>query len=120
MLYYRFIDLLGDPAECSVPDEDGRVLFTTREIRIYCGGKEVTDRLGKNIAFYLMRYGEWIERDDHDQAIMQDGKVVGMRFIYDMDRHTANSRHTCTGIAHKTQLSPEYGYEQILSRVARA
>lgn len=76
------IDFLGDPAECSAPDEDGYVPFTICETRIYCASKEVTDSLGKRIAFYLMRYGEWIERDDHDCAIMQDGKLVGMRFIY--------------------------------------
>jgi hypothetical protein len=74
------IDFLGDPADCSVPDTNGEVRFTIRDIRISCGGKEVMDDPGKTIAFYLMRYGEWIEQEN--TALMQDGKVVGMRYVY--------------------------------------
>lgn len=74
------IDFLGDPAECSVPYTNGEVRFTIRDIRISCRGEEVTDAPGKTIAFYLMRYGEWIEQEN--TALMQDGKVVGIRFVY--------------------------------------
>ncbi|MDQ0996085.1 hypothetical protein QFZ34_001262 [Phyllobacterium ifriqiyense] len=74
------IDFLADPAECSTPDANGEVQFTVREIRMSCAGKGVTDEAGKNIAFYLMRYGEWVEQEN--TAIFQDGKVVGMRFTY--------------------------------------
>lgn len=79
-LHDLHIDFLGDPAECSVPDTNGEVQFTIRDIRISCGGEEVTDNLGKTIAFYLMRYGEWIEQEN--TALMQDGKVVGVHFVY--------------------------------------
>jgi len=41
------IDFLGDPAECSVPDTNGVVQFTIRDIRISCGGEEVGTTLGR-------------------------------------------------------------------------
>lgn len=74
------IEFLGDPAECSAPDTNGKVQFTIRDTRISCRGQEVTDTPGKNIAFYLMRHGEWVEQEK--AAVMQDGNVVGLRFVY--------------------------------------
>lgn len=74
------IEFLGDPDECVVPDAKGDVHFTVRNVRIYGHDQEVTDEAGKSIAFYMMRFGEWAERDS--AAIMQDGKVVGLQFIF--------------------------------------
>lgn len=79
-LHDLHIEFLGDPAECSVQDTNDEVQFTIRDIRITCGGKEVTDDPGKTIAFYLMRYGDWVEQEN--TALLQDGNVVGMRFVY--------------------------------------
>ena len=74
------LEFRGDPAECAEPDENGEVPFTIRDVRVSCGGKDVDDGPGKNIAFYLMRYGEWVERES--EAVMEGGKVVGIRFVY--------------------------------------
>ncbi|UVK40575.1 hypothetical protein LHFGNBLO_002057 [Mesorhizobium sp. AR10] len=72
------IEFHGDPDECFVPDDSGQVRFTTRRIKIYCRNQEVADGDGKEIAFYLMRHGNWPEQYAH--AMMDEGKVVGVRF----------------------------------------
>ena len=74
------IEFRGDPAECSVPDPEGKAPFTIRQIRMFCRDEEVTDERGKEIAFYLMRYGEWVETEDN--ALIEEGKLVGLRFIF--------------------------------------
>lgn len=79
-LHELSIEFLGDPNECLVPDSNGEVKFIIRKVRVTCRGREVTDDVGKTIAFYLMRYGKWIEQDN--TALMEDGKVVGMRFAF--------------------------------------
>lgn len=73
-------EMRGDSDECSVPDANGQVLFTPREIKFYCRDQEVTTVHGKGIAFYLMRYGTWEEVDA--TPFMSDEKVTGVTFIF--------------------------------------
>ena len=100
------IELHGDHDECSVPDDGGEVLFTTRRVGIYCRDQEVTDRDGKEIAFYLMRHGTWPEQYAH--AIMSEGKVVGLRFGFSPDDPVENQDLQIIG-ALSTMVSSAYG-----------
>lgn len=78
--------LLADENEANEIDDDGQAVFTAREIKIYCGGNEVLDSKEKEIAFYFMRFGDWVEKEV--EAIVEHDKLLGMRFIYTPDSKT--------------------------------
>lgn len=78
--------LLADKKEANKIDADGLAAFTIREIKIYCAGNEVLDAKEKEIAFYFMRFGDWIEKEA--EAIVEHGKLLGMRFIYTPESKT--------------------------------
>ena len=70
------IEFWGDPKECSAPRprrHGGH--FTIRRIRVFCQDQEITDEPGKNIAFYLMRFGRWEEKED--AAVIDEGQDSG-------------------------------------------
>jgi hypothetical protein len=66
--------------EAQKVSEDGSAAFVTRNISISCAGKVIERDIEKNIAFYLMRFGDWVESEN--EAIMRDGRLVGLRFRY--------------------------------------
>jgi Holliday junction resolvase len=87
---------LGDRTICVQPDlsveliadrekdpkilDDGQASFIISDVKFYCAGKEILNQLEKNIAFYLVRFGNWIESD---AEVIQDGEdFLGARFIY--------------------------------------
>lgn len=72
--------LLANPEEACRIDEEGNAEFVTRAIKIFCAGKEVTHELERRIAFYLMRFGDWVERES--EPIISDGRLMGIRFSY--------------------------------------
>lgn len=74
------IEFWGDPTECSAPGSNGTAPFTIRRIGFFCQDQEITDDTGKNIAFYLMRFGGWEEKEK--AAVIEEGKLVGLRFIF--------------------------------------
>lgn len=78
--------LLADEEEANEISRDGQALFTTRDIKIYCAGNEVVEPLEKQIAFYLMRFGNWVEKET--EAIVKAGKLMGMKFIYTPESKT--------------------------------
>jgi hypothetical protein len=80
------LHLLGDEDEANKIDKNGQALFTTRQIKIFCAGNEVHDSVEKEIAFYLIRFGEWIEKDT--EAIIANEKLLGMKFIYSPESKT--------------------------------
>ncbi|GAB2797517.1 hypothetical protein GCM10027040_25200 [Halomonas shantousis] len=77
------LHLLADAAEAAEAgeiDDSGRALFITRDVKIYCTGNEVTDEEEKKIAFYLIRFGTWLESET--EAIVSDNKLLGIKFVY--------------------------------------
>ncbi|AYH00936.1 hypothetical protein C5E26_08330 [Pectobacterium parmentieri] len=74
------LHLLTNLEDASEIDESGQARFVTREIKMYCAGNEIIDEEEKEIAFYLIRFGTWIEKDA--EAITRDNKVLGMKFVY--------------------------------------
>lgn len=74
------LHLLANPEEATEIDNSGQALFITREVKIYCAGNEVTDEEEKKIAFYLIQFGTWIEKET--EAIVTDNKLFGMKFVY--------------------------------------
>lgn len=74
------LHLLANEDEASTLDEKGQALFTTRKIKIFCAGNEIQDSLEQKIAFYLMRFGDWIGKDV--EALFSNGKLLGMKFVF--------------------------------------
>lgn len=54
--------------------------FTIRDIKFYCAGNEITDEKEKEIAFYLIRFGNWIEKET--ETIIRDNRILGLKFVY--------------------------------------
>ena len=75
------IEFVGDPDDerCDA-NEGGRFEFTIREIRIKCSGKSITTYAEKHIAFYFMRYGDWIEQEPSVQV--ENGRLVSISFDF--------------------------------------
>ena len=88
-------EMLGNPDECSIPDAAGEVGFTVRSVHIYCHENEVIDERGKQIAFYLMRYGEWPVSEA--TALMRDRKVVGLRWVFSPEDPVDNQHFQIVG-----------------------
>ncbi|MDO8345860.1 MAG: hypothetical protein Q7T48_21860 [Cellvibrio sp.] len=74
------LHLLANPEEASEIDDSGQALFITREVKIYCAGNEITNDEEMKIAFYLIQFGSWMEKET--EAIVNDGKLFGMKFVY--------------------------------------
>lgn len=74
------IELRTSPQEAEVPDEGGEVSFMTREIGIYCGGREIVNKTAKDVAFYLIRYGRWPEKEKTAQ--FEGKKVISLRTVF--------------------------------------
>lgn len=72
--------LFADPNEASRIDNEGNSQFITRAVKIYCAGKEVKNELEKRIAFYLMRFGDWVE--SRSEQVISNGRLMGIRFAY--------------------------------------
>lgn len=103
--------LLGDMELATTPDlimefvtnEDeavkinGRieVPFTIRNVNFFCNGNPITLKLEKNLAFYLIKYGSWIEKVTEN--IIVDDKLLGVRFIYSPELPSEEQIFQCIG-----------------------
>lgn len=74
------LHLLANPEEAKDVSSSGEYEFTIRNVRVYCSGNEVIDEQEKRIAFYLMRYGNWVE--SNNEAIIHDNKLFGSKITY--------------------------------------
>lgn len=74
------LHLLTHTTEASLIDESGKTLFITRDVRLYCAGREIMDEEEKKIAFYLIQFGTWREKET--EAIVKDNKLVGIKFTF--------------------------------------
>lgn len=53
------IELVADKTKNATIDENYHANFIIGDVKIYSRDKEVQDKMEKNIAFYLMRFGSW-------------------------------------------------------------
>ncbi len=64
-------------------DHNGQALFISRDIKFYCAGNEILTESEKELAFYLIRFGKWVEKGC--EGIFKENKLMGMKFIYSPD-----------------------------------
>lgn len=73
-------ELRADPNKDASINPEGEVRFTIGGVKMYCNGREILDAQEQSIAFYLMRFGRWPERDT--EAVYEHDKLVGVRYIF--------------------------------------
>jgi hypothetical protein len=83
------IHFLTNEDEANEIDHVGQAIFINRDIKIYCAGNEVTDASEKGMAFHLIKFGDWVEKEC--EAIVKNNKLVGMKFIFTPKDHTAEN-----------------------------
>ena len=74
----EFIMEAGEGAAHKV--DNGKALFVAKSIRMYCAGTEIIDANEKQLAFQLMRFGEWDEVEN--EVVIDDENVTAIRFRF--------------------------------------
>lgn len=74
------IHLLADANEAEEIDVSGQAKFVTRDVKFYCSGNEILDEKEKEIAFYLIRFGRWVEKEA--EAVVKNNKLLMVKFVY--------------------------------------
>lgn len=82
------LHIFADEEELKEINEDGRVRFKIKNIKIFCNEKEIQNGLEKEIAFYLMRFGEWVAKAE---VIFNQSNFLGVKFVYTPRNHTAEN-----------------------------
>lgn len=80
------LHILSDEEEAYKIQNDGQPFLTVKKILIYCAGIEVINPIEKEIAFYLIRFGDWIEKEIEE--IFINDRFLGMKFIYTPQNRT--------------------------------
>ncbi|PCM44044.1 hypothetical protein [Marinobacter sp. ANT_B65] len=100
------IELLADPTKEAKVNENGEVNFIIGGVKIYSSDREVTDDLEKSIAFYLMRFGTWVENDA--EGLFDDGEFLGAKFTYSPDCPSDEQNFSMIGEL-SSMVSASYG-----------
>ena len=74
------IELVSSKDKEAIVTEDGQASITIGDVKLYCAGNEITDQNEKNIAFYLIRFGNWTTNTP--EANMEDDRVASVRYEF--------------------------------------
>ncbi|RUO36937.1 hypothetical protein CWE13_08820 [Aliidiomarina shirensis] len=75
------IELLADRSQESNVNKKGEASFIIGDVKVYSSDREITDDLEKSVAFYLMRFGTWVESEA--EGMFDDDGFLGARFSYE-------------------------------------
>jgi hypothetical protein len=78
-IYPLMLRLVVDSERVAGTDSESTHHMVIRDVHIFAAGKEIQDKIEKNMAFYLMLNGRWSEEDP--KAIMEDGQVSAIEFV---------------------------------------
>jgi len=85
----------------------GEVSFKIADIKIFCADREVESTLERNIGWYLMNHGLWIESPP--LPIINNGQLDGLKFEwFPQDYHEDRDRYDSQGFAVIGTLSEMY------------
>ncbi|EJV9314115.1 hypothetical protein ACRTC9_21495 [Vibrio vulnificus] len=68
--------------------DDGQTAILIKEVKLKCAGVELKEELDKSIAFYLTRYGDWIESSV--TPVVSDNKVESIIFTFEPEHPSEN------------------------------
>jgi len=74
-------ELVTDKNQEARIDDKGEASFTIGEVKIYCDDIEVEDKFEQNLAFYIMRFGDW-DCDLGEGIIESDGRLSSVRYTF--------------------------------------
>jgi hypothetical protein len=83
------IHFLTNEEEANEIDHDGQANFIFRDLKIYCGGKEIVDECEKGMAFQLIQFGTWIEKES--VPVLKDKKLIAIKLTFSPEDHTAEN-----------------------------
>lgn len=83
------IHFLADELDANEIAPDGQAFFTIRDIKLYCAGNEIMDTSEKGMAFHLIQFGNWVEKES--EPIVKENKLMGVKLIFTPEDHTAEN-----------------------------
>ncbi|CAK1816547.1 PD-(D/E)XK nuclease superfamily protein [Vibrio crassostreae] len=69
--------------------DNGETVILIKDVKLKCAGIEITDNTEKNIAFYLTRYGNWVESSVTPVVI--DNRVESIVFTFEPEDSSENN-----------------------------
>ena len=73
------IRIVTDPGKPRTIQEDGKAPITIGGVQVLCDGKKIEDDTERDIAYYLMQYGEW--PDSEPEWIVHNGELLAFDFV---------------------------------------
>lgn len=61
--------------------KDGKAIFTIGGLELYCDDAKITKPLERNIALFLMLYGEWASESEKAEAEVVDNELIAFEFV---------------------------------------
>ena len=86
--------ILADASKSRSLMPNGETVFTIEAVQMECDGKLITKKDEQRIAFYLMRYGRWLEET---RTIIEDGELHGIEFEFRPLEHASTQRFSVIG-----------------------
>ena len=74
------IRLITDPEKTSAVAADGTVNLTIGDVKFFCGEDEILDPVERNVAWVLMLYGQWEEKDHEVELVGNTLKSIEIRW----------------------------------------
>ncbi|CAK2389144.1 hypothetical protein [Vibrio crassostreae] len=81
--------IVNDADSTGEVHENGETAILIKEVKLKCAGVEITDETEKNIAFYLTRYGDWIESSV--TPVVVDNRVESIVFTFEPEHPSENN-----------------------------
>ncbi|MBJ9972750.1 hypothetical protein I8254_17275 [Providencia rettgeri] len=75
------IELVADNTQEISINDDNYAHFVCGDVKMYCDGEEIIDHNEKNIAFYLMRFGQW-ECGEPEAVMTQSNTLQSVRYSF--------------------------------------
>lgn len=72
--------LVADRDKPAFVDENAQAQFIISDVKLYCDGVEILDKTEKDIAFYLVRFGNFLESEC--KAFYDGEELRGVKFDY--------------------------------------
>ena len=85
------LKLLSDPAKPRAVDASGRAPFTIGQVESYCGNQLIKDDFEKQIAWFLINYGDWPCKELPPEIV--NGKVISIGFRVEPEHRSNPHQH---------------------------
>lgn len=102
-------ELVADASQDRNVSDDNQAHFIIGDVKIYCAENEVIDSEEKNLAFYLMHFGQW---DCGDPETIDDEGQLHIRYTFKPDTQENTEHEGFAVIGHLSSMITEAFNEQ--------